>query len=66
VFEVVAAVEAPALARLIDPVCGMELGEGDEAARLSLEGEERAFCSQQCLQRFVATPERYGSRARRV
>ena len=66
VFEVLAAMEAPAPARLIDPVCGMELGEGEEAARLSLEGEERAFCSQQCLQRFVATPERYGSRPRRV
>ena len=66
VFEVLAAVEAPAPVRLIDPVCGMELRAGEEAARLSFEGEERAFCSQQCLQRFVAAPERYGSRARHV
>jgi YHS domain-containing protein len=44
----------------------MELAEGEEAARLSLEGQERAFCSQQCLQRFVANPERYGSQARGV
>jgi class 3 adenylate cyclase/DNA-binding transcriptional MerR regulator len=65
VFEVVAVADAPASARLVDPVCGMELADGEEAARLSLEGEERAFCSQQCLQRFVAAPERYGSIARR-
>jgi class 3 adenylate cyclase/YHS domain-containing protein/DNA-binding transcriptional MerR regulator len=65
VFEVSAAMETQA-ARLVDPVCGMELGEGEEAARLSLENEERAFCSQQCLQRFVAAPERYGSRPRGV
>jgi class 3 adenylate cyclase/YHS domain-containing protein len=51
--------------RLVDPVCGMELGAEEAAARLSLEGEERVFCSQQCLQRFVAAPERYGAKAGR-
>ena len=45
--------------RQVDPVCGMELGAGEVAARLSLEGRERVFCSQKCLQRFVAAPERY-------
>jgi len=45
--------------RLVDPVCGMELGAGEAAATLSLEGQEQAFCSQECLQRFVAAPERY-------
>lgn len=29
------------------------------AARLSLEGQDRAFCSEQCLRVFVATPEKY-------
>ena len=45
--------------RQVDPVCGMELGAGEVAARLSLEGRERVFCSQKCPQRFVAAPERY-------
>jgi class 3 adenylate cyclase len=47
--------------RQVDPVCGMELRAGEVAARLSLEGRERAFCSQGCLQRFVAAPQQYGS-----
>jgi len=37
----------------------MELGVGEAAARLSFKGQERVFCSQECLQRFVAEPERY-------
>jgi class 3 adenylate cyclase/YHS domain-containing protein len=63
VFEVVSGAKAQAASRLVDPVCGMELSAGEAAARLSLEGEERVFCSQQCLQRFVAAPERYGAKA---
>lgn len=52
--------------RAVDPVCGMELGPAEVAARLSLEGPstgsgERAFCSDECLRRFVAAPERYGA-----
>jgi len=43
-------------------VCGMELGAGEPAARLLVGGQERVFCSEGCLQRFVATPERYGPR----
>ncbi len=39
----------------------MELGPGEVAARLSLEGEERAFCSEDCLRKFVADPKRYSS-----
>jgi adenylate cyclase len=46
--------------RAIDPVCGMELGPAEIAARLSLEGAERAFCSEACLRKFVASPESYG------
>jgi class 3 adenylate cyclase/YHS domain-containing protein len=52
---------APATARIVDPVCGMELGPQDVAVRLSLAGHERAFCSPECLRRFVAAPERYGA-----
>jgi class 3 adenylate cyclase len=50
---------APAGEKAIDPVCGMELGAGEVAARLSLEGAERAFCSEACLRKFVASPEAY-------
>jgi len=45
--------------RWIDPVCSMELTVDQVAARLSLGGKEHAFCSQQCLRRFIAAPERY-------
>jgi class 3 adenylate cyclase/YHS domain-containing protein len=47
--------------RQVDPVCGMELRVEEIAARLSLAGRERAFCSQRCLQRFVAAPQQYGA-----
>ncbi len=58
-FEVVGRVEAETEQRLVDPVCGMELNATEVAARLSLEGQEKVFCSQACLQRFVASPARY-------
>ena len=51
---------AEAAAKAIDPVCGMEMNPEAVAARLSLEGQDRAFCSEQCLRVFVATPEKYG------
>jgi adenylate cyclase len=45
--------------KLVDPVCGMELHPEEVAARLDVGGEVRSFCSSECLQLFVATPERY-------
>ena len=57
-----ARIEGPqGVERAIDPVCGMELGPGEVAATLALEGEARAFCSDDCLRTFVAAPERYQS-----
>ena len=57
-----ARIEGPhGVERAIDPVCGMEFGPGEEAATLSLEGEARAFCSDDCLRTFVTAPERYQS-----
>ncbi len=47
--------------KIIDVVCGMELRPAEVAARLSLEGQERAFCSDECLRQFVASPEKYGA-----
>ena len=64
-FAVVARSAGEAVPRLVDPVCRMELGAREVAARLTAGGEEHAFCSQQCLQRFVAAPERYGGKAER-
>ncbi|TMA38517.1 MAG: YHS domain-containing protein [Deltaproteobacteria bacterium] len=61
-FEVVRRTEAGAGRRQVDPVCGMELGLEEPAARLAFGGREQVFCSQGCLQRFVATPDRYGPR----
>jgi len=52
---------APAGQRAIDPVCGTEMGTAEVSARLSLEGAERAFCSEACLRKFVASPEAYES-----
>jgi class 3 adenylate cyclase len=45
----------PRAERVTDPVCGMELTEMGVAARLSLEGGELSFCSERCLQLFVAS-----------
>ena len=45
--------------KLIDPVCGMEMSPSEVSARLTLEGEDRAFCSEDCLRKFVASPDRY-------
>jgi class 3 adenylate cyclase len=46
---------------VVDPVCRMELGADEIAARLTVAGQEHAFCSQECLRRFVAAPDRYGT-----
>ena len=58
-FEAVAGKSQRAWERPVDPVCGMELQVEEVAARLLVDGTERSFCSQDCLRRFVAAPERY-------
>jgi adenylate cyclase len=50
---------APSAEKVLDPVCGMELGEDDVGARVTVDGSEYAFCSTACLQRFVDRPDRY-------
>jgi adenylate cyclase len=45
--------------RVTDPVCGMELAPDDAHTRLSWHGTVLFFCTEQCLERFVAAPERY-------
>lgn len=39
-----------------DPVCGMRVNEQDAAGRLSYQGKDYFFCSDNCLQQFKATP----------
>jgi adenylate cyclase len=59
-FEVRRVDTEPAV-RVLDPVCGMELGPGEVAVSLSLDGVAHSFCSEDCLRKFVASPERYKS-----
>lgn len=47
--------------KVADPVCGMELGELEVAARLSLDGRNLSFCSDDCLRKFVASPGSYAA-----
>jgi adenylate cyclase len=47
--------------RYVDPVCGMELGPTEVAARLSFDGRDHAFCSDDCLRKFVASPATYSA-----
>ena len=45
----------------VDPVCRMEMTPDEVAARLTLEGTEHCFCSDECLRRYVVAPERYST-----
>jgi YHS domain-containing protein len=47
----------------MDPVCGMEIGREEIAARLTMDGRDFAFCSDDCLKRFVKAPSKYGASA---
>lgn len=47
--------------RVVDPVCGMELGTREVAVSLTLDGVAHSFCSEDCLRKFVVSPERYKS-----
>lgn len=43
-----------------DPVCGMLVGE-EAFGRLQWSGVEHAFCSEDCLRRFLAEPAKYAT-----
>jgi YHS domain-containing protein len=47
--------------REVDPVCGMALSPSEVGAELSMGGVRYAFCSEACLQRFVADPGRHAT-----
>jgi Cu+-exporting ATPase len=42
-----------------DPVCGMEVVEGQEAARREYDGQTYLFCSKACARKFQQNPESY-------
>lgn len=50
--------EASVLAK--DPVCGMEVREGEGYAKM-IEGRQYRFCSRRCLDEFEVEPQRYAA-----
>ena len=44
---------------LTDPVCGMTVAAGRGAGTVQYEGKTYAFCSQGCINKFNAQPERF-------
>ena len=42
-----------------DPVCGMQVTEGEEAARREYDGMTYYFCSKACARKFQQNPESY-------
>ena len=55
--ETVAAVEA--MNELVDPVCGMAISANRAAGQLVFQGRQYHFCSNACLARFQAEPQKY-------
>jgi class 3 adenylate cyclase/YHS domain-containing protein/DNA-binding transcriptional MerR regulator len=58
-FQVRPTEARPSPSRILDPVCLMELDPATTAAQLTWHGTELSFCSDACLEQFVATPDRY-------
>ena len=44
---------------VIDPVCGMSILPSDAVGQVTHRGQTYYFCSQNCLDKFQATPEAY-------
>jgi YHS domain-containing protein len=43
----------------IDPVCGMEVDEKEEAAQYEYKGKTYYFCAVGCKERFAKDPEQF-------
>ena len=50
--------KSPGSEALLDPVCGMKVSRDSDHHRQH-EGEDYFFCSNSCLQKFTADPEKY-------
>jgi Cu+-exporting ATPase len=44
---------------VLDPVCGMTISPGDAVGHVEHKGQTYYFCSEQCLERFRATPDAF-------
>ena len=51
--------QASAAERVVDPVCGMEIGREDAVGSYVHEGQEYFFCNPSCLENFRANPSQY-------
>ena len=54
-------VSAATTAEVVDPVCGMSIRPEDAVGHASHRVETYYFCSQRCLDRFRADPEKWRS-----
>ena len=50
---------APASEQAIDPVCGMTVNKQTAAGSFEYEGQKYFFCSNHCLEKFRASPDRF-------
>lgn len=46
-------------ADVLDPVCGMTISRADAVGHIEHKGQTYHFCSEQCLERFRATPDAF-------
>ena len=49
------------MAKVKDPVCGMEIDPKSAAATEKYQGKTYHFCSEDCHKKFKATPEKYAA-----
>jgi len=48
----------------VDPVCGMKVSPETAAGEYEYKGEKYYFCSNRCLEKFTAEPEKFLSKAK--
>jgi Cu+-exporting ATPase len=48
----------------VDPVCGMKVSPETAAGQYEYKGEKYYFCSNRCLERFTAEPEKFLSKSK--
>jgi Cu+-exporting ATPase len=45
------------MAKVKDPICGMEIDKASAASRITYTGQTYYFCSEECKKTFKATPQ---------
>lgn len=51
------------MAKVKDPVCGMEIDTSQAQAQTTHKGQAYFFCSEECLRTFVEDPEEFIGKA---